>query len=123
MPQVKIHMAEGLAAEEKKMLVDDIRKVIPEVLKVPEYIGQVMLYETDKFSRSIHESRSKDFIFVEITLYAGRGRALKEELMRAIITILQHYTGVAGEDINCVMYELTRDNYCGGTSHGYTGKH
>lgn len=117
MPQVKIHISSSISDENKNKMVNSIRKIIPTVLNIDEKIGQVMLYESKQ--RANHESRDKNFVFVEITMYVGRDYELKEKLAEMIIAEITELTGVDRTDINIVYYELKAENYFGGTSHKY----
>lgn len=117
MPQIRIHISKAVTDENKRNMVRAIREAIPAALHIDANIGQVMLYETDY--RACHESRSQDFVFVEVTMYAGRSMELKQELADRILAHVQEYTGVDGKDINLVYYELSPDQYFGGTTHKY----
>lgn len=117
MPQVRIHMADSISSENKSKMVHSIRELISVVLKIDRKIGQVMLYES-KY-RANHESRDKNFVFIEVTMYSGRSYELKQKLANSIISEIVRYTQVDVKDINLVYYELTSDNYFGGTTHKY----
>ena len=117
MPQVRIHTASAIDEENKNMLTQAIRDLIPRVLNIDNKIGQVMLYESEY--RAIHESRDRNFVFIEVALYVGRSHELKEKLAECIIAEVCKYTAVEKNDINLVYYEITPDNYFGGTSHKY----
>ncbi|WP_069650133.1 tautomerase family protein [Caloranaerobacter ferrireducens] len=119
MPQVKIHISSSIEFENKSLLVKEIRESIPQVLGISQNIGQVMLYESPKECRSIHESRDINFVFVETTMYPGRSKKMKEKLMQRFIFLIHKYTGVDKKDIICVINEIPPENYYGGTSHKY----
>lgn len=117
MPQVKVHISNAISEENKIKLVHAIRKIIPMTLNIDNKIGQVMLYESEY--REAHESRDKNFVFVEVTMYIGRNYELKQKLASLIISEITKYTKVDSKDINLVYYELNPDNYFGGTTHKY----
>ncbi|OGO78331.1 MAG: hypothetical protein A2Y23_04860 [Clostridiales bacterium GWB2_37_7] len=117
MPQVKIHIPSDIEDESKRKLVQVVRELIPTILNIDEKIGQVMLYESRH--RATHLSRDNNFVFIEITMYIGRSFELKEKLADTLIAEVQKYTNVGRNDINLVYYELTPENYFGGTTHKY----
>lgn len=83
MPQIKIHVAKALPEESKRRLVEAVREIIPVALDLDPRLGQVMLYESD--FRAGHASRDPNFVFVEVTMYAGRTRELKQKLAGMIL--------------------------------------
>ncbi len=119
MPQVVIHGSSSINVENKKLLVHKIRESIPELLKIPENIGQVMFYETKAENRSAHKSRDQNFIFIEITMCPGRSQDMKKTFVDRLMALLSEYTAVDPKDINCVIHEIPPDNYFGGVSHKY----
>ncbi len=119
MPQVIIHASSAIESEKKKQLVQKIRDAIPDLLQISEHIGQVIFYETSKNSRSSHKSRDQNFIFVEATMYPGRSQEMKETFVNHLIILISESTGVNPKDINCVIHQISPENYFGGVSHKY----
>ena len=122
MPMVIIHTTPSMTLEKRKSLVAKIRKSIPEILGVPDHIGQVILYEAPLENRSSHDSRDQRFVFVEATMYHGRTRELKETFLKKLISIIHSYTGINPTDINCVIREISTENMLGGVSHEFIRK-
>ncbi len=122
MPMVIIHMALSMPPEKRKDLVAKVRRTIPEVLGVPDHIGQVVLYEAPLENRSSHDSRDQMFVFVEATMYQGRTRELKEIFLKKIISVIHFHTGIDPQDINCVIREISSENMLGGVSHEFIRK-
>jgi len=119
MPQVFIHASTSIRSEDKVRLVQSIRESIPQLLNVPEHIGQVMLYEIPEQNRSAHSTRDQHFIFVEVSMYPGRTAEMKLKFLQNLVSLINRYTGVDAKDINCVIYEISPENYYGGVSHKY----
>lgn len=117
MPQVIIHLGASIDNNNKDELAQSIRELIPSTLCIDEKIGQVLLYESRH--RAIHATRDANFVFVQVTMCTGRSPELKAKLAAAIIAEIHKYTMVDSRDINLAFYELTPDNYYGGTSHKY----
>ncbi|MFZ5351924.1 MAG: tautomerase family protein [Bacillota bacterium] len=119
MPQVIIHASDSLDVKAQQVIVSEVRQAIPEVLGIDENIGQVILYKSSFDSRSIHESRDTAFMFIQISMYPGRSRELKERLANRVIDVICKYSNVSTRDIICTISEINPDNYFGGTSHKY----
>jgi phenylpyruvate tautomerase PptA (4-oxalocrotonate tautomerase family) len=114
MAQVKIHISSLINSENKNKMVESIRELIPATLNMDSRVGQVMLYESEY--RSIHESRDRNFVFVEVTMFSGRSNKFKEKLANLIISEIAKYVEVDIEDINLVYHELNSSNYFWGTT-------
>ncbi len=122
MPMIIIHMAPSIPLEKKKNLVAEVRNAIPEILGIPDHIGQVILYESPLENRSSHGSRDNRFVFAETTMYKGRTKELKEKFLKKLITILHSHTGIDPTDINCVIREISSEDMMGGVSHEFIRK-
>ena len=79
MPQVIIHASPSISLEDKKELLKKIKDSIPSLLSVPETIGQVVLYTTSEDNRCTHPSRDNAFIIVEVMMYPGRTKKVKQD--------------------------------------------
>lgn len=119
MPQVIIHASRSIAPENRSQLVQQIRASIPELLNVPEHIGQVILYQSPEKNRATHASRDNNFIIVEVTMYPGRTKEIKQSFLENLIRLVHKYTGVDAEDINCLIHEIPSENWSGGVSHKF----
>jgi phenylpyruvate tautomerase PptA (4-oxalocrotonate tautomerase family) len=122
MPQIIIHAVSAASQDNKTELVQRIRESIPQLLNVADHIGQVVLYETPEKYRSTHSTRDKHFILVEVTMYPGRTVEMKQNFLQNLVFLINRYTGVDANDINCVIHEIQPENYFGGVSHEYTKK-
>jgi phenylpyruvate tautomerase PptA (4-oxalocrotonate tautomerase family) len=110
MPFVKLNVSSG-SLFSRKRLVRDVRGALVETLGIKEDHGHVVLYETSPFSRSTHESRSRNFVFVEIFMFSGRDDSMKEELFKRLNEIIHERTRVPERDILFVIVESGRNNW------------
>jgi len=117
MPTIKIHIASTLLPFQKPILVKEARKSMVEMLNIDERIGQVILYEALPQLRSAHESRSSNFVYIEITMHSGRSTEVKQALMQRLCSIVSKYAEVEIKDINCCIIELPVENWYGGIQH------
>lgn len=114
MPIVKIHISSTMLPFQKPILVKEVRKALVELLDIDEQTGQAILYEAPPQLRSAHESRSSNFVYVEITMYPGRDIQIKASLLQRITAVVSKYTEVDLKDINCCIIEIPADNWYGG---------
>lgn len=111
MPQITIHMSSDTKCVDKFSMANEVRNTVVEKLQIDKTIGQVMIYETPITSRSIHESKNAKFIFVEIRMYPGRELQIKQNLMKAVVSVIHKYTNIEIKDITCSISEVPKDNY------------
>jgi len=119
MPQVIIHHSTIIEDQIKSILVEKIRNTLVEVLEISENIGQVIMYESSTKQRSIHKNRDINFVIIEVIMYVGRDKEMKEKLMNSLVSLINKHTGINSEDIICYINEITPENYYGGTSDKY----
>lgn len=114
MPTVKIHISSTILPYQKPILVKEVRKSMVELLNIEEQTGQVILYEALPQLRSVHESRSSNFVYVEITMYPGRSSEVKKSLLLRICNLVSKYLEIELKDINCCIIEISPENWYGG---------
>ncbi len=110
MPFVKIHVSSRCIFSRRK-LVRDIRLALVETLGISPDHGHVILYESWVTSRSAHESRSANFVVVEILMFPGRTDEMKERLFKRLNEIIHGRTKVPERDILFVIVEADRNNW------------
>jgi phenylpyruvate tautomerase PptA (4-oxalocrotonate tautomerase family) len=110
MPFAKLHVSSRRVFS-RRVLVREIRLAIVETLGIAADHGHVVLYESSIFSRSTHESRSRDFVLVEILMFPGRTDDMKERLFKRLNEIIHGRTRVPEKDIVMVIVESGRKNW------------
>jgi phenylpyruvate tautomerase PptA (4-oxalocrotonate tautomerase family) len=88
-----------------------------ELLNIDEQIGQVILYEALPQLRNAHESKSSDFVYVEITMCPGLSSEVKIMLMQKLCSLVSKYVEIEIKDINCCIIEVPPENWYGGTTY------
>lgn len=88
-----------------------IRNCLVEVLGISEDHGHVAAYESKESHRCVHESRNKNFVFVEILMFAGRTDEMKENLFRKMSNIVSKHTGANENDIILNIIDTDRNNW------------
>lgn len=114
MPQVIIHKVLTNDRQRNGRLAEEVRQVVLNVLEIDQTNGQVIIYEAPMYDRSNHESEKLNFVFVEITMFAGRTRETKQLLVRKIVEKIEKIEGVSKEEINCAIHEIESENYISG---------
>lgn len=114
MPQVIIHKVLTNDRQRNGRLAEEVRKVLQTVLNVDENHGRVIIYEAPIYDRSNHEDGNENFVFVEVTIFAGKSAQTKQQLVEAIIEQIETIEGVVRNEINCVIHEITPENYLAG---------
>ncbi|HYE84409.1 MAG TPA: tautomerase family protein [Clostridia bacterium] len=117
MPIVKIHISSTVLPFLKPILVKEVRKAIVELLNTDEKLGQVILYEALPQLRSVHESQSSNFVYVEITMYPGRSPEIKKAMLQKVCSLVSKYVETDMRDINCCIIEIPSENWYGGIDH------
>jgi 4-oxalocrotonate tautomerase family enzyme len=110
MPLVKLHVSSHCVFN-RRALTREVRQALVEVLEIAPDHGHVVMYESPLFFRSAHETRSADFIFVEILMFAGRTKEIKQRLFKRLNDVIHDRTGVPERDIIFVITEADRDNW------------
>jgi phenylpyruvate tautomerase PptA (4-oxalocrotonate tautomerase family) len=111
MPFVKVHMSERSIEEAGEGLAEELRKGMVEVLGIRHDHGHVVIYGSPVHRRGIHESRNRNFVFVEINMFSGRSAKMKEELFHRISGIIHDRTGISESDILLNIVDTDRGDW------------
>lgn len=111
MPFFKIHLSDEISQENLTLLAQEVRETMVEVLKIDPAHGHVVVYTSPRTQRSVHESRSKDFVFVEMLMFSGRTNEMKETLFKALNKVIESHTGVDNKDILFNIIESDKKNW------------
>jgi phenylpyruvate tautomerase PptA (4-oxalocrotonate tautomerase family) len=113
MPLVKLHVSDDLPQESGERLLSDVRSVLVGTLSIAPDHGHAILYRSKPAERACHPERDGRFVFVEIALFAGRTRDVKDDLFRRISDAVHRHTGVDESDIIIYLVEADRKNWAG----------
>ncbi|MBN1571565.1 MAG: tautomerase family protein [Deltaproteobacteria bacterium] len=113
MPFFKIHLSDEIAEKVSPLFAHEVREVMVETLKIDPTHGHVAVYTTPREKRSVHESRSVDFVFVELLMFSGRTDETKETLFRKLNEVVERHTGVDNKDIIFNVIESDRKDWAG----------
>ena len=116
MPLVRITLATGRTAAERRAIADGVHKALVQTANVPpddrfQVVQQVpkggLVWDADYLGFK----RTAGVIFVEITLNAGRTVEVKKALYAAIAHELARAAGVRPDDVLVNLVEVPRENW------------
>jgi phenylpyruvate tautomerase PptA (4-oxalocrotonate tautomerase family) len=108
LPLVKIELARGLDRSALNGIRNTVMDSVVESLKLPADDRNVRLmeYEPDFFS-----IKKPYTILVEITLFTGRPKSVKEALYRNLVTALEKKAGIPKDSLFIVLNEQPLENW------------
>ena len=116
MPLVRITLAAGRTPSERRKIADAVHHALVDTANVPaddrfqvvqEVAADSLIYD----ERYLGQSRSRQVLFVEITLNAGRTVAVKKALYAAIAARLEDAAGLRPDDVLVNLVEVPRENW------------
>ena len=116
MPLVRITLANGRTAAERRAIADGVHKALVQTANVPDddrfqVVQQVpkggLVWDADYLGFK----RTAGVIFVEITLNAGRTVEVKKALYAAIAHELARAAGIRPDDVLVSLVEVPRENW------------
>lgn len=116
MPLTRITAVKGRSVQEKAKIKEVVLQTVVDKLHVPENDRFLIFEEQDAdhfdFDPGIpEESRSMEFLLIQITLNVGRPVEVKKEFYAALAERLNRTCGVRKEDLFVNLIEVTRENW------------
>jgi phenylpyruvate tautomerase PptA (4-oxalocrotonate tautomerase family) len=116
MPLVRITLAAGRTAEERRRMADAVHRALVETAGVPADDRFQVVQEVPPDGliwdpAYLGQSRSAQVVFVEITLNAGRTVEVKKALYAAIAAGLAKAAGLRPDDVLVNLVEVPRENW------------
>lgn len=111
MPLVRVEIEAGRSAEHKRAILDGVHAALVEALRIPEDDRNQRLFELPPDAFEVSGGKSRDAVFVEITMFAGRSREAKRRLFAAIARNLADSPGIAGDEVVVVCRDVPRDSW------------
>ncbi len=110
MPLVRIEVLKGHSEGYKKTFLRVIHKALMDTLSIPDNDRYQRLYEIapEYFE---HSDKSDKFAIIELTLFPGRSKEMKRNVIKEIIHRLGEELGLAPDDIFIIINEPELDNW------------
>lgn len=119
MPVVKVSMLEGKTPEYKKTVLDCIHDGLVESIGIEDWDRFQRIEEFSKEDFEKPDFKSDDFMIIEISLFPGRSKELKGNLIETVAGNLNKRLSVAPSDIFIVISEPPLENWgIGGKQRG-----
>jgi 4-oxalocrotonate tautomerase len=116
MPLARIDLIKGKPAQYRQPIGDVVYSAMVDVLKAPKDDRFQAIVEHDEANFVYHPTffginRSKDVIFVQLTLVAGRTLEQKREFYKRVVDDLQHRLGIRKEDVFVSLVGTGREDW------------
>lgn len=116
MPLVRISLAEGRTAADRRAIAESVHQALVETAKVPaddrfQVVEQVPASDLVFDPAYLGLARTKDVVFVQVFLNAGRTVEVKKALYAAIADRLSERVGLRKEDVLVNLVEVPRENW------------
>ncbi|CAN5335193.1 tautomerase family protein [soil metagenome] len=116
MPFVRIDLAKGKPAEYRKAIGEIIYKAMTEVINVPaddkfQVITEHAAEELNFPKSYLGIEYSKDIVFIQITLNAGRTVEMKKAFYKRIADDLHTQLNIRREDVFIGLVEVAKENW------------
>ena len=117
MPLVTISLTESWSIEDQRLIADGIHEAIAGVgfpqkdrfQKIHRLSKEQFIF--DDRHPDLVESRSEQFVLIEITISFGRSDEFKKELLTRIINNLKNKPGISPHNIMVLFIETARENW------------
>ena len=117
MPLVTISLSKSRSIDDQKMIADSIHEAIVGVgFPQTDRFQKIHRLSSDQFfydaqHPNLTESRTENFILIEITISLGRTVAFKKDLLTRIINNLKNKPGTHPHDVMVLFNETARENW------------
>lgn len=111
MPFVRIEILSGKTPEYKKTLLQAVHDAFVATFDIEEDDRYQRLYELDEDCFERRKAKTDRFTLIELTLFPGRSKELKRQLIKQITRLLGERLGIAPTDVFIIMHEPPLDNW------------
>ena len=119
MPLVRVDMIRGKDPEYKKTLLDCIHEGLMESIGIEDWDRFQRIVEIGRDDYEIPAGKTDNFMIIEITMFPGRSKEQKKELISKITGKLSDRLSVAAADVFIVINEPADENWgLGGRQRG-----
>lgn len=111
MAQIIIYSLRQNLAGRKKAISDSLHKCITSVLGLPndKRFHRFIALEEEDF---VHPpDRSSRYVIIEISMFEGRTKETKKELIRAIFRRFEEDLSIAPQDVEITIHESPKENW------------
>ena len=111
MPLVRIEIIKGKSAEYKAALLQTVHEALVQTLSIEDDDRYQRLYELDEDCFERRKAKTDKFTMIELTLFPGRSKELKGNVIHEITRLLGENLGIAATDIIIIINEPPLENW------------
>lgn len=111
MPLVRIEMIKGKSQEYKKKLLDLLHEGLMDSLGIDDWDRFQRIIEYDREQFEFPDGKSDGFMIIEITIFPGRSRQQKQDLIEKVTANLVQGLSVKPTDVFIVILEPANENW------------
>lgn len=111
MPLVRVEIVKGKSSEYKKTLLDCIHEALVEALHIEDWDRFQRIIEIKKEDFEFPESKTDNFIIIELTIFPGRTKEQKKNAIEKITAKITERLSIAPTDIFIVFSEPPLENW------------
>ncbi len=111
MPLVRVEIIKGKSAEYKKNILDCIHESLVESIGIADWDRFQRIIEIDRADFEIAPEKTDQFMIIEITMFQGRSKEQKKELIETVTRKLYERLGIVPTDVFIVINEPTNENW------------
>ncbi|MGQ4668470.1 tautomerase family protein [Metabacillus halosaccharovorans] len=110
MPLVKIYLKSRKDID-KKSIAHNLRKIMQNVLNVPQQDGPVTFLEIESANWFMPEGWEEEMVFVEVLMFPGRKEETKERLIEEFAGELSKALSISKNSIITTLHEPSLENW------------
>jgi len=111
MPLVKIELLKGHTADYKRTFLSAVHDALESALGIPDWDRFQRLYELENDCFEQSKYKSEDFCIIELTIFPGRSKETKGEIINEITRLLGERLNIAPSDIFIIINDPPLENW------------
>ncbi len=111
MPLVRIEIIKGKSAEYKKNILDCIHEGLVESIGISDWDRFQRIIEIDRTDFETTPEKTDQFMIIEITMFQGRSKEQKKELIENVTRKLGERLSIVPTDVFIVIHEPPNENW------------
>jgi 4-oxalocrotonate tautomerase family enzyme len=111
MPLVKIEIVKGKTKEYKKIFLQTVHDALMNTLNIPDDDRFQRIYEIEEEDFERNATKTDKFSIIELTLFPGRSKEVKRNVIKEIIRLLGERLNISPADIFIIINEPVLDNW------------
>lgn len=111
MGQIKIYARDEMIKKNRSALSKAIHSAVVAALQYPEEKRFQRFISLEKENFLYPDDRSENYTIIEISLFAGRGKEAKKDLIRQLFRNIKDQCGISEQDVEITLFETPKENW------------